>query len=184
MPAEEFPGTMMAVVTTVSPYSVAMRGQIFEVADPLGAAPAVGDVIPVMYLPGSTQLIFMGGGGGASIRDLYIPIGDRVNEIQAGIKIDFYFHFDFEIQDWVILLDQSGSIVVDLWVCAYAGYPPVVGNSICGGGTKLTVATAVKAQAVNLTGWTTAITAGSCLRVNVVSASVCTSAMLALKVEG
>lgn len=53
--------------------------------------------------------------------------------IVAPIVRYLYVPFDATITGWVLLADRSGSITIDVWKEAVAGYPPTVANSIVGG---------------------------------------------------
>ncbi len=69
------------------------------------------------------------------------------------------------ITKWTVLsIDgaaTAGSISIDLWRDTLANYPPVVGDSIVGGGTKPALSSANAAEGSSLGGWTsTAIVAG------------------------
>jgi hypothetical protein len=86
--------------------------------------------------------------------------------ITTGIKGDLEIPNNFEIERVTMLADQSGSIVVDIWEDTYANYPPTDADSITASAVP-TITTAVKSQDTTLTGWTTAIVAGSTLRYNV-----------------
>jgi predicted GH43/DUF377 family glycosyl hydrolase len=100
--------------------------------------------------------------------------------ITAGVKLDIYIPTQITINEVTLLADQSGSIVLDLWVDTYANYPPTVADTITAS-AKPTLSTATKSQDSTLTGWTTAIAAGKTLRVNVDSATTVTRVVLALK---
>jgi len=66
----------------------------------------------------------------------------------------------------MMVADQVGSIVVDLWVDTYANYPPTNADTI----TSLippTIAAAQKDFDDTLTDWTTLIPAGTILAYNV-----------------
>ncbi len=90
--------------------------------------------------------------------------------------------FACTITEWTLLLDQSGSIVVDIWKDTYANYPPTVADTITAS-AKPTVTTATKGQSSTLTGWTTAIAAGDTLRFNIDSVTSALNATLILKVR-
>jgi hypothetical protein len=90
--------------------------------------------------------------------------------IGTGIKGDIVIPFDCEVTEWTLLADQTGSIVVDIWRDSYANFPPVVGDSITAS-AKPTISSGVKGQSSTLTGWTTALTSGDILRLNVDSIS-------------
>ena len=97
-------------------------------------------------------------------------IGDGTNAITTGIKGDVLIPHAGTITKWTLLADASGSIVVDLWKDTYANYPPVVGDTITAS-AKPTISASTKGQSSTLTGWTTSVTAGDIIRVNVDSAS-------------
>lgn len=102
--------------------------------------------------------------------------------ITTGIKGDIILDFGCVIESVTLLLDQSGSIVIDIWKNTYANYPPVAADSITAT-AKPTVTTALKSQDTTLTGWNTTINAGDTLRYNVDSVATATRALLALKVR-
>lgn len=102
--------------------------------------------------------------------------------IATGAKGDVVIDFDCVIESVTLLADQSGSIVVDLWKDTYANFPPTVADTITAS-AKPTLSSAAKSQDTTLTGWTTAITAGQTLRVNVDSAATVTRVTLALKLR-
>lgn len=101
--------------------------------------------------------------------------------ITTGIKGDLTIPFACTIQEWTLLADQSGSVVVDIWKDTYANYPPTVADTITGSALP-TITTATKGQSSTLTGWTTTIAAGDTLRFNVNSATTITRVTLSLKV--
>lgn len=101
--------------------------------------------------------------------------------ITTGVKGDLMIPFACTIQSATLLADQSGSIVVDIWKDTYANFPPTSADSITGS-AKPSLSGAAKSQNTTLSGWTTAITAGETLRINVDSASTVTRITLILKV--
>lgn len=102
--------------------------------------------------------------------------------ITTGIKGDIEVPFGCTITRATAALDQSGSIVVDIWKDTYANYPPTDADSITAS-APVTVSSATKSQDSTLTGWTTSVAAGSILRFNVDSADTCTRATISLKVS-
>jgi predicted GH43/DUF377 family glycosyl hydrolase len=100
--------------------------------------------------------------------------------ITTGVKLDVYLPIAITLTEATLLADQSGSIVLDLWVDTYGNYPPTITDTITAS-AKPTLSTAVKSQDTTLTGWTTAIAAGKSMRVNVDSATTVTRVVLALK---
>jgi hypothetical protein len=101
--------------------------------------------------------------------------------ITTGEKGDLTIPFACTINEWTLLADQSGSIVVDIWKDTYANYPPTVADTITAS-AKPTISTATKGQSSTLTGWTTSIAAGDILAFNVDSASTVQRVTLSLKV--
>ena len=101
--------------------------------------------------------------------------------ITTGVKGDLEIPFACTINRATVLLDQSGSIVIDIWKDTYANYPPTVADTITAS-AKPTVSATTKAQDSTLTGWTTSIAAGDTLRFNVDSITTATRATLSLKV--
>lgn len=136
---------------------------------PIGSA---GEVLTVVsgipdWTPQTASITFIIDGGGSTIT--------------TGEKGDITIPFACTINEWTLLADQSGSIVVDIWKDTYANYPPVVGDSITAS-AKPTISSATKGQSSTLTGWTTTINAGDVLAFNVDSASTVQRVTLSLKV--
>lgn len=113
--------------------------------------------------------------------DIAFIIDGGGSVLTTGIKGDLEIPFACTINQVTTLLDQSGSIVVDIWKDTYANYPPTVADTITAS-AKPTVSTATKAQDSTLTGWTTAIAAGDSLRYNVDSITTATRCLISLKV--
>lgn len=101
--------------------------------------------------------------------------------ITTGVKGALEIPFACTINRVTLLADQSGSIVIDIWKQAYADYPPEDAQSITASAPP-TLSSAVMSQDSTLTGWTTAIAAGDCLKFNVDSIATCTWVVLSLKV--
>lgn len=78
-----------------------------------------------------------------------------------------------------LLSDVSGSVVVDIWKDTYANYPPTIADTITAS-AKPTLSSATKSEDATLTGWTTALSAGDVLKINVDSASTLTFLTLTL----
>ncbi len=121
---------------------------------------------PIALLPSSLSFVIDGSG----------------STIGTGIKGDIEVPFKCDIDRVTLLADQSGDIVVDVWKDIYGNYPPVDGDSITASAVP-TITAALKSQDATLTGWTTAIAAGSILRFNVDSATTITRCLIALKVS-
>lgn len=102
--------------------------------------------------------------------------------ITTGIKGYIEVPYACTITRATVLLDQSGSIVIDVWKDTYANYPPTDADSITASAPP-TVSTATKSQDATLTGWTTSIAAGNILGFNVDSITTATRAHLILKCD-
>lgn len=97
----------------------------------------------------------------------------------TGIQGDLFVPFACTINQVVLSADQTGSMVVDLWKAPGGSYPPVVGNSITAS-AKPTLSSASLYNDVTLTGWTTSISNGDFIRVNINSVTTIQRFMLAL----
>ena len=112
---------------------------------------------------------------------LGITIDGAGSAITTGIKGDLRVPYDCTISNVEVVLDQSGSIVIDIWNDSYANYPAIDGDSITASAPP-TVSTATKSKDSTLTGWTLALSAGDYLRFNVDSITTATRATLTLEV--
>lgn len=125
--------------------------------------PVIGTDVPNLALTGTPIAVpFVVDGGGIAI--------------VANQKIDIPpLGFPWTITGWDLLLDVSGSIVLDIWKDSYTNYPPTVADTITAS-AKPTVSSATKAQNHAPAGWTTAVAAVDSLRINVDSATTTTRA--------
>lgn len=85
------------------------------------------------------------------------------------------------ISSVTMVADQSGSMVVDIWVDSYANALPDNSDSITASAPP-TLSSAVKSTDTTLTGWDTAIAAGDVIGFNIDSATTVTQVTLTLKV--
>lgn len=120
-----------------------------------------------------------GGGGGSTSKTLDMILNGVGAVLKPGVAGDVYFSFAATITAATLLADQSGSAVVDIWKAPYGSFPPTVANTITSA-TPPTLASAQKSQDTTLAGWTTAISSGDVLRINVNSASSVRQLTLAL----
>lgn len=122
---------------------------------------------------------------GLAVKGLQFIIDGGVDEngtaqaITTGIKGDVRIPWACTVSFWMILADQTGSIVVDIWKDTYTNYPPTDTESITASAPP-TLSSGTKASSSSLTGWTTSFAAGDILRFNVDSASTLTRATLYL----
>lgn len=87
----------------------------------------------------------------------------------AGICGDLYVPFDCTIESVTLQADQAGDVVVDVWATPFeTNSPPSAVNSICASDLP-TLASSQSMIDTTLTGWQTAIPAGTALRFNIVS---------------
>lgn len=101
--------------------------------------------------------------------------------LTAGLKGDLPLDFAGTIQKATLVAYPTGSLVVDVYKSSYANFPPGGGQSITAS-AKPTLSGEIKYQDATLTGWTTNITPGDILRINIDSVSTVILATLALKV--
>jgi hypothetical protein len=111
---------------------------------------------------------------------LEFVLGDGVTPLQVGTQTWLEIPFACTIQRWTVLADQSGSIDLNVWKAPYSSYPPTSGNSITGGSDP-NLSSAVKSQsATPPPSWTTSVSAGDIIKVNVASATNVTRVTLSL----
>lgn len=102
--------------------------------------------------------------------------------IATGIAGDLYCPFACTITAWTLQADQSGNLVVDIWEDGFvANTPPTVADTITASALP-TLSSNQQLHSAALTGWTTAIAAGSAFRFNVNSATTITRFTLTLTV--
>jgi hypothetical protein len=117
-------------------------------------------------------------------RAITFVISNGGSVIATGVQDgDLSIPFACTITGVRLLADQSGSIVVNIWKDTYANYPPTVADKITASAPP-TISTAVKSEDTTLTGWTTAIAAGSTLRFNVDSVTTLPCVTVILTVTG
>ena len=117
----------------------------------------------------------------ARVSSVGITIDGGGSAITTGVKGYISIPYACTINTWVLLADQSGSIVIDVWKDTLANYPPTVADTIAGS-EKPTLSTATNNTDTNLTTWTTSVTAGDVIGFNVDSATTVTRVHLIIKV--
>ena len=93
--------------------------------------------------------------------------------ITTGVKGDLRMPFAGTITSVVLLADQSGSIVVDIWKDTLANFPPTDADSITASAPP-TIGSDTDSEDTILTGWTTTFALGDILRFNVDSITAIT----------
>jgi len=124
----------------------------------------------------------VGSTGSGQVSTLNFVIDGGGATITTGIKGDIVVDFAATITAVTLLADQSGSIVVDLWVDTYGNFPPTGADSITAA-AKPTISSATKSRDATLTGWSTSVAAGDVIRVNVDSVTSHQRVTLALTVS-
>ncbi|RMD64982.1 hypothetical protein D6833_03605 [Candidatus Parcubacteria bacterium] len=109
-------------------------------------------------------------------------IGSGSAAVPMGIAGYVQIPYACTIEEWTLLADQSGSIQIDIWKDTYANFPPTDADTITGG-NEPALSSAQKNQDSTLTGWTTSISAGDILAINVDSATTVQQVTLALKLR-
>jgi len=101
----------------------------------------------------------------------------------AGEVVDFSLEFPCQISRVVVLATPSGDLELDIWKTPLASFGAISGaQTICAAARPTLVSTSSYSDAT-LSGWTTTVQAGECLRVVCVSASGPDKATLVLKVR-
>lgn len=117
------------------------------------------------------------------VRSLNIVIDGRGVPLTTGVKRSARIDYDFIIRSWALTADVAGSIAIDIWRSDFAGYPPILADSITGA-TSPALGGLIKAEDDTLIGWDTELDSGDYLRFNVDSVDgIITSALLVLKLE-
>lgn len=106
--------------------------------------------------------------------------------ITTGVKGYLEVPFACYIEACIMAADQSGSVVVDIWKCAYDDFDagsthPVDADSITAS-AQPTISSDTKDEDETLTGWTRSLNKGDILAYNVDSASTITRLVISLKV--
>lgn len=118
--------------------------------------------------------------GGSAQEDIIGFVVDGAGSaITTGSKGYREIPYACTINSWTILGKESGSCVVDVKRCTYAGFPT---TSSIAGSEKPTLSSAQKNQDTSLSTWTTSLSAGDILEFVVDSASTVTRITVSLKV--
>lgn len=112
--------------------------------------------------------------------DITVSIDGGGSAITSGTAWS-QINYDCEIQSWTLLADQSGSIQLDIWKNSYANYPPDDSDSITASAPP-SISSAIKNTSSTLTGWTTTVTGGDILKINVDSCTTIERVALILTV--
>lgn len=97
--------------------------------------------------------------------------------IPTGLQPYISIPFSMTITGWILLADQTGSIEMDVWKSSYASFPPTITDTISGSELP-TITSSNKNRDLTLSTWTTSISSGDILAINVNSCSSITKATL------
>jgi hypothetical protein len=117
----------------------------------------------------------------------YALIGARVSSpigsvIRTGVKSYFVVPQKCNIVGMMLVADQVGSLVVDIYRTSFAQFPPTEGSSITFG-SRPTLSNAQSIEDRALINWSTTLNRGDVLAINVLSCTKITNFSLALLVE-
>jgi hypothetical protein len=121
-------------------------------------------------------------GAATTTRDLIVSIDGGGAAIAANTTVWFQVNYACTIQSWTLLADQSGSVTLDVWRDSYSNFPPTVADTITAS-AKPSISSATKNTSSTLTGWTTSVSAGDILKINVDSCTTIQRVVLILKVQ-
>ena len=107
--------------------------------------------------------------GGASVGALGLTIDNGVDVITTGVKGYIVAAYDASIQNWNLVANTSGNIVIDIWK-SYMSIP-LSGNSIVGTEFPLLSSSQI-ARSTTISSWTTAISAGDVIGFSVSSVNL------------
>ncbi len=102
----------------------------------------------------------------APVVGIDIILGNGLAEIATGVDCWVRMPYDCTITGVMMLANESGSIVMDIWKNTYANYPPTDVDSITSSAPP-TISSATKSTDTTLTDWTTDISEGDILMFNV-----------------
>ena len=118
----------------------------------------------------------------AKVRPITFGVGNGTDVITTGNHGFITVPYTGTITTWILLANETGSIVIDIWKDTYANHPPTVADTITAS-AKPTLSSVIKNQSSTLTGWTTSITAGDILVFNVDSVTTVKRIILQLLMD-
>lgn len=142
-------------------------------------APAAGDAAANKFLKADGTWAAV---AASQIKTVGITIDGSGSTITTGVKGYIRIPMNATITKWTILADQTGDIVIDVWVDDFASYPPTDADSITAAAPP-TLSSALADDDSTLSGWTTSITAGDVMGFNVDSATTVTRVTLQLELS-
>ena len=132
--------------------------------DVVGAMIVAGSNVSVTYDDVAGALtISASGGGGSVVGACQAAFDGGGSDVAVGSACEIRMPYAMTISKVTVLGDAAGSISVDVRVDSLANYPPLAGDSIVGASPPQLSGSA-SSEDSTLSGWTTAIAAGSVLR--------------------
>lgn len=125
-------------------------------------------------------------GPSMTVGGLQFVIDGGGSTLTTGLKGYLQVDFACTITQATLLADQSGSVVVDIFKCAYSAFDP---PTVPGTSEKITasapptISSAKKSQDTTLSGWTVTIDAGDILAFNINSVTTIQRVTVDLKVN-
>ena len=121
-------------------------------------------------------------GASGQVGEIVVCIDGGGSVISTGVKLDLQMKYACTLNNWTLLADQSGDIVIDVWVDTYANFPPTDADSITNGNEPEIPASGSKAEDTDISDWTDVnLSAGDCLRFNVDSCTTITRITLIMQ---
>jgi hypothetical protein len=118
----------------------------------------------------ASALLIGGNGSGTTnlVGAAVFQIGDLAGSVvTTGTKAYLRLPFDAVITKWTLLTDTSSTTTLDVGKDTYANYPPTFDADRIAGTDKPAVSAGTHAESTALTGWTTSVTAGDVLAVEI-----------------
>lgn len=133
--------------------------------------------IDITYVDGSDQFQW-------SVRPFSVAPQWSISEagvVSVAAKQALYFPFNCSIVGWYCIADHIGDLTLDLWKNSHANWPLGNGDSIVAAAKPVLVG-ASKGSSTSLTGWTTSISSGEWIQLEVEYADVITAFTFALEI--
>lgn len=173
-------GANVGIGRTNPAYKLDVVGTINASSVLINQVAAVANSSTTIFAGTSNNTTFVGGANSTEVLTASITyvIDGGGNAISTGQKGHLEIPFGCTINQWTMLLDQTGSANVEIWKAPYAAFPPVAANTINAAGFVVTSGTKGQGTVIG----TTTINAGDILAYNVATASTTTRLTIALKV--
>lgn len=112
---------------------------------------------PASDLSGTTHKLYYGVASNQT-EVIKLKFDGMGSALTVGTLNPTYIPYNCTITGVVMLADQTGSVVIDLWKDSYANYPATIADTIVAS-AKPTISASSKYKDTTLTGWTTTLSA-------------------------